>query len=78
MLRAVTESVVPSTRYDPTTTSAAPTSCPTLMIVARLSDPDTGKYSCSNARTRCDLTIAPGPLVRKPSVRSTAAASLSQ
>ncbi len=37
MLRAVTDSVVPSTRYDPTTTSAAPTSCPTLMMVARLS-----------------------------------------
>jgi hypothetical protein len=48
------------------------------MMVARLSEPDTGKYSCSNARTRCDRTIAPGPPARSPSVSSTAAASLSQ
>ena len=47
MLRAVTASDEPSTRYEPTTTSPAPTSCPTLMIVARLGVPDTGRYSCS-------------------------------
>ena len=39
----------------------APTSCPTLITVARLSDADGGRCSCSNARTRSSRVIAPRP-----------------
>ena len=56
-------------------TSDAPTSCPTLITVAWLSDAATGRCSCSKARTRSSRVIADRPRAFNSSASSIADAS---
>ena len=59
----------------PAITSDAPSIWPTLMTVARLREAETGRCSCSNARTRSARVMADTPRALSSSARSTAEAS---
>ena len=78
MLRACTDITSPLSVSEPTITSRAPTSCPTRITVASVSDADCGTCRRSNAWLRSSRVIALTPSARRSSASSTADASPSQ
>jgi hypothetical protein len=78
MLRDLTVSSLPSSEIAPVTTSVAPRSRPTLIIVASLSTADGGSCNRSNALSRSSRVIASTPSLARSSETSTDEPSTSQ